>query len=196
MSTRCNIYIHDSRDGSSLWIYHHHDGYPEGVGRQLKDFLSDADNRLLRPEGMLEGLVYVYGDEYEETTNQHGDISYRYDIEITPVLTTLTINRMSYTFEGNRYKQGHDEIEKVEYINDISSGKEMPAGNEKSWKVSELRKMLAKISFEETVNLMDCGITDNIPDDMKIHESTIRYKIIDFLLKSFEKNACVEFIEK
>lgn len=33
MSTRCNIIIKDRGD-RRIYLYHHHDGYPEGVGSE------------------------------------------------------------------------------------------------------------------------------------------------------------------
>ncbi len=39
MSTRAHIRIKDGDE--QIMLYHHHDGYPEGVGRDLKKFLSE-----------------------------------------------------------------------------------------------------------------------------------------------------------
>lgn len=202
MSTRCNIYIHDCRNNSSLWIYHHHDGYPEGVGKQLKDFLSNENNRILSPDDMLDGLIYIYGTGYEKTEHQHGDVSYRYDIEIMPLLTTLAINEMSHIYDGNwngGFRCETKELEKIEYINNtlnISSEKNHEYINQTSWKVSDLKKMYARINYIDILDLMDSGILDNISDDMEINENTIREKIIQALLKEFEKNVSIELVEK
>lgn len=37
MSTRCNIIIKDGAE--RIYLYHHHDGYPMGVGTELQDYL-------------------------------------------------------------------------------------------------------------------------------------------------------------
>lgn len=76
--TRCNIVVNDSTD--TLYIYHHCDGYPKGVGQQLIKYLQC--NTPLRAQDVLDGLVFMYGEEYEETSSVHGDIEYLYTIDI------------------------------------------------------------------------------------------------------------------
>ena len=40
MSTRCNVVVVDVRTGDRTYLYHHCDGYPQGVGRELTSMLS------------------------------------------------------------------------------------------------------------------------------------------------------------
>lgn len=82
MSTRCNIII-KGRGNERVYLYHHHDGYPEGVGQDLAKLLA---------EPLLIGRVYatpvvnhlvkntagLNDDEYEVTMGLHGDIDYCY----------------------------------------------------------------------------------------------------------------------
>ncbi len=38
MATRAHLIIKD-KDGDERFIYHHWDGYPEGVGKEVREFL-------------------------------------------------------------------------------------------------------------------------------------------------------------
>ena len=85
MSTRCNIILKDK--GHQIFLYHHHDGYPEGVGTDMQRFVADINkhyyysiedvaNRLLKG---YDSKFYGKTDMgYELTTNIHGDIEYLY----------------------------------------------------------------------------------------------------------------------
>ena len=63
-------------------LYHHCDGYPEGIGRDLKQFLhakkwwfaSEIANDLIKQRGIKD-------DGYEVTTCVHGDEEYIYVID-------------------------------------------------------------------------------------------------------------------
>ena len=78
MSTRCNIKILERFDSIPIWIYHHHDGYMEGVGADLNNRL--ANRRNWYAADIANQLVKDTKDEYEITTSQHGDIEYLYVI--------------------------------------------------------------------------------------------------------------------
>ena len=82
MSTRCNIVVKDKNN--TFYVYHHCDGYPEGVGsflyRKVNDnlykgrfcFAEDVVNYLLKDEE---------DNSYELTSGIHGDIEYLYEID-------------------------------------------------------------------------------------------------------------------
>ena len=79
MSTRATIKITEKKD--TIRIYHHHDGYPEGVGHDLKKYLGNIRygwdafhiaNDLIKLED---------DDEYELTPCIHGDEEYLYLID-------------------------------------------------------------------------------------------------------------------
>ena len=92
MSTRCNIKVVVDGD-TVVWLYHHCDGYVEGVGRNLADFLrrvnEDRTVCPLYPEYLItnlikEGVTWPDGtpdNSYEWTGGQQGDIEYLYTIE-------------------------------------------------------------------------------------------------------------------
>lgn len=80
MSTRCNIVLKTGkRFFKDIILYHHHDGYPEGVGADLVERLKDHFTGL-RVEDIANKLVKDLDDEYEITTCIHGDIEYLYII--------------------------------------------------------------------------------------------------------------------
>ena len=80
MSTRATILIRKGR--KSFWVYHHCDGYPEGVGRDIKEYL--ASKKRWYADDIVNDLVKgaVAGDmRYEITLCQHGDEEYAYLID-------------------------------------------------------------------------------------------------------------------
>ena len=56
MSTRAHIRIKDGDE--QIMLYHHHDGYPDGVGRDLKEFLADKCKAI--------GLEYIVPEEEDK----------------------------------------------------------------------------------------------------------------------------------
>ena len=74
MSTRSNIIIHSEIEKKSCVLYHHCDGYPEGVGVHLCE--------LIRSVGFLSfdnTRTRIQEDsDYETTDGIHGDIEYLY----------------------------------------------------------------------------------------------------------------------
>ena len=77
MSTRATIKITDGRE--TMRLYHHCDGYPEGVGSELKDFLSKKDGEWIVTA--LANELATMDKQYEFTTCQHGDEEYAYLID-------------------------------------------------------------------------------------------------------------------
>lgn len=90
MSTRCIVEIKDG--AKKVCLYHHHDGYIEGVGYDLlKRFWLDEkgnfkelkNNYMLSClENVVNHLIKDKNDEYELTTGTHTDIEYYYVIDI------------------------------------------------------------------------------------------------------------------
>ena len=89
MSTRCNIIIKE-KDKEPIYVYHHFDGYPEGVGSELKKILSTeyTNNTISAKE--IEQFLYDYDSQYEKTDGIHGDIEYLY------ILTVVDNNIINY----------------------------------------------------------------------------------------------------
>ena len=78
MPTRCNVVVIDDQD--EIILYHHCDGYPNGVGKELMDYLTK--NNPKTAEDVYRGLVFKYGDEYEIEDRLSGDIDYRYVVTL------------------------------------------------------------------------------------------------------------------
>lgn len=98
MSTRCNIILREEY-GRSIYLYHHHDGYPSGVGSLLLGWLRDKsrlgcwDAEHFATELVRVGIPYTgrdwrtgeeqecIDDEYECSVGLHGDIEFLYVID-------------------------------------------------------------------------------------------------------------------
>ena len=87
MSTRATILIKSAEKKESVRIYHHLDGYPDGIGSDLKAYTSTL--RWWDVYGiandLIKGRCGMVGnspdDGYELTSCQHGDEEYAYLID-------------------------------------------------------------------------------------------------------------------
>lgn len=82
MSTRCNIIVRDGKRQYTL--YHHCDGYPEGVGLDLWNRFSEklGNSRYDAVDVVNELLKDKEDDGYELTRGLHCDIEYLYEIDL------------------------------------------------------------------------------------------------------------------
>ena len=88
MSTRANIVL-DSNRYNRIWLYHHWDGYPSGLGVNLMNFLADKSGKDAGYNEWYHDSIYLANqlikdkddDGYELTGGQHGDIDYLYKID-------------------------------------------------------------------------------------------------------------------
>lgn len=97
MSTRCNIIIHSETEHKSCFLYHHWDGYPEGVGKELVDRLSGKFAGFDSIKSTLQ-----QDSQYEDTNGLHADIEYLYVI----LVDTLNLNIFCFkakNWEGDRF---------------------------------------------------------------------------------------------
>lgn len=96
MSTRAHIRVTDGTD--TFLLYHHHDGYPEGIGIDIKAYL-DKIEFFIKPKycvdqypsatcianaivkGIYSSLYESVDNGYELTTCFHGDEEYCYLID-------------------------------------------------------------------------------------------------------------------
>ena len=84
MSTRCNIIV-TGRHNGRVYLYHHHDGYPEGVGADLKKASEKWFNRnwfsaYSVANDLIKNKAGLNDDEYELSSVIAGDIDYLYVI--------------------------------------------------------------------------------------------------------------------
>lgn len=91
MSTRCNIILRDENKNKKIYLYHHHDGYPEGVGADLAHFVSVWNKcyyycieeiATIMIKGLESPLYGRVDNEYELTSGLHGDIEYLYIVRL------------------------------------------------------------------------------------------------------------------
>lgn len=82
MSTRSEVKI--IGEYQTIRLYHHHDGYPEGVGFDLMNRFYDKmqDWRNFEFDSVVNQLVKDANDEYEVTQYNHTDREYEYEINI------------------------------------------------------------------------------------------------------------------
>ena len=88
MSTIAAIIIKDTI--KEINIYHHCDGYPEGVGQELTNFASN--NKVLESSKVFVEMLNEYDDAYRYTSDVHGDEDYIYLVDIpTKTITCYDI---------------------------------------------------------------------------------------------------------
>lgn len=109
MSTRCNIII--KWQNKKIVLYHHHDGYPEGVGRDLKFYLSKihywCDEAIAR--NLVKNTAGLRDNEYEPSMGLHGDIEYVYEIDCRR--EKLTCYEIDWLAPKNSYKKNGRKVE-------------------------------------------------------------------------------------
>ena len=73
MSTRCNVIIKDS--GQTLFLYRHSDGYPDGAGADLIEFVQDYKSGAMRTNPCQSaGWLVVRGHfEYKAAAPAHAN---------------------------------------------------------------------------------------------------------------------------
>lgn len=103
MSTRSNIVIKklnkETNELDYCQLYHHHDGYPEGVGAELQEILNEVLGKskeeqaeILATPLSLGNYIEILDTSYENETRTddlngrklwlHGDIEYLYTIDL------------------------------------------------------------------------------------------------------------------
>lgn len=84
MSTRCNVVIKQSDDNYYV-LYHHYDGYPNGVGRELPKLLERIDAGHASSPERLAKKINALDSSYEDEENGTiaPDIEYLYVIDLS-----------------------------------------------------------------------------------------------------------------
>ncbi len=84
MATRCNVLI--KQKNQVYYVYHHNDGYPDGVGKELREEIIPGyikeHKGIIYMGAALYDYIYDYCDGYEETDSIHGDIEYLYILTV------------------------------------------------------------------------------------------------------------------
>jgi hypothetical protein len=106
MSTRCHVVVRNGKnENKEKWnyIYHHCDGYPSGVGKELSDILTEIQgNGVSRKNfnaNFITENILNYSDEYESDNSIHGDEEYIYliDVETKHIVDGFESNSVTLT---------------------------------------------------------------------------------------------------
>lgn len=79
MSTRAHVII-KKKGEDDVYVYHHCDGYPDGVGEDLKRFIIE-EGGADRPKGFAK-LLNDWDDSFRIDDGLHGDEEYIYVIDL------------------------------------------------------------------------------------------------------------------
>lgn len=83
MSTRASIRI-NAKGEKPICLYHHCDGYPDGVGSELKTFVKEYNgcwDPYFVATTIIKGAYHSLDETYELTPCIHGDEEYLYVID-------------------------------------------------------------------------------------------------------------------
>lgn len=81
MRTRASIIIKQNK--RNIDLYHHFDGYPDGIGSDLKEYLKGEANWYIEciANELVKGMAIENDNGYEVACGVHGDIDYLYIID-------------------------------------------------------------------------------------------------------------------
>lgn len=106
MSTRCHVVVRNGKnENKEKWnyIYHHCDGYPGGVGKELSDILTEIQSNGVSRKNFNANFITEnilnYSDEYELDNSIHGDEEYIYliDVETKHIVDGFESNSVTLT---------------------------------------------------------------------------------------------------
>lgn len=107
MATRANIKIIGFN--ATAYLYKHNDGYPNGLGNDLKQFIAEHGYFSYNYYPFMYKLLKTYPN-IEETNSIHGDISYLYVIDL--VNKTIECFKCEYEYkEYPNYTRTYNKIE-------------------------------------------------------------------------------------
>ena len=86
MSTSAGVLIKDGSD-DGLYLFHNYDGYPEGIGEELKSILADIKKW---DETHILKAIKKYDDGYELMNDPMGCEEYYYTIDYESHTLTCT----------------------------------------------------------------------------------------------------------
>jgi hypothetical protein len=121
MSTRANVFV--DYNGERVQLYHHYDGYPEGVGKMLASFLEIAT--YTAKERTTKGVknrfmeLLKLDDHFEvEKVGLHGDIEYLYFVKFNEnekdIISFIKIDFTALWKDEDKYLYNLEKLEKGE----------------------------------------------------------------------------------
>ena len=101
MSTRCQVFVKDnSKKKTTALLYHHWDGYPEGVGKELKKVFKEY--RKIVNGSDVRWFLDFLPRAYEDADCIHGDLEYLYVVD----LCSGEISYRKVRYEDQKIKVG------------------------------------------------------------------------------------------
>ena len=82
MSTRATILIKES--SRTKYVYHHCDGYPEGIGSDMQSYLNTLEDKDWTIDHILNDMLsghVLLDNGYEDNESIHGDEEFVYVID-------------------------------------------------------------------------------------------------------------------
>lgn len=182
MSTRCNIVIKKGED--TLYLYHHFDGYPEGVGAELLD-LRDMLKSDMTPQDVHYSLVYLYGDEYELTDKLHGDIEYVYFIKLNDENAEIIFDKC---VRSNPMKYSEYSLETIksytfQYIDSVSKTK------------GDLLNTKVRFTCDFIIDMKDSYVYKEMPNGVPINAGKLLGMLLDSHVRDIVDNTKVEILQ-
>lgn len=173
MSTRCNIVIEKKDD--TLYLYHHCDGYPEGVGAELLK-LKDTLKRGMTPSDVYDTLVYLYGDDYEPTEGLHGDVEYVYTIKLddddAKIIFKKCVRRNPMKY--SEYSLDIMEVHSFQYVVSDANGND-------TYTKGGLFGKKARFTCDFTIDVKDSRVYAEMPDEIEVNPK----KFFELLLRAY-----------
>jgi hypothetical protein len=144
MSTRTNIIIQEDGD-TKVILYHHCDGYIEGVGIDLIRYLIELTKYNCTGVINYKELLALLPEEYEETKGIHGDIEYLYTIRFTDTSIKMWVAKVNQALrESNRVVDSLEDERKL-YSHKYRTGKNFDSA----------KLYLTESELTEAVNIRD-----------------------------------------
>lgn len=186
MSTRCNIVIKKGDD--TLYLYHHFDGYPEGVGGELLD-LRDMLKSDMTPQDVHYSLVYLYGDEYELTDRLHGDIEYVYFIKLNDDNAEITFSKC---VRKNPMKYSEYSLETIksytfQYIDSVFKSNSYTKGDLLDTKV--------RFTCDFIIDMKNSHVYKEMPNGVPINAGKLLGMLLDSHVRDIVDNTKVEILQ-
>ncbi len=151
MSTRCHIVVVDD-DEKRHYIYHHYDGYPWGVGSELKEILKICPSYDW--ETIMEKIL-EYDDQYEEDTKIHGDEEYIYEIYADNTKSQLRC-----------FKSGGAKLERLVWVEDYPENISQSLEDQLNYELSKYSTVSEKQAFLDGWHRAKCQPSESVIRDI------------------------------
>ena len=187
MSTRCNIVI-GKKDEDILFLYHHFDGYPEGVGAELLELRNMVKSNMT-PQDVYDSLVYLYGDEYELTDRLHGDIEYVYFIKLNDDNAEIIFDKC---IRNNPMKYSEYSLETIKshtfsYIDSVASKIDL-------YTKGDLLDKKVRFTCDFTIDMKDSYVYKEMPNEVPINAGKLLGMLLDLHIRDIVDNTKVEIL--